>query len=95
MLKILLPFFRLLILAVFLFGASYLSFFTPKNLLEGVGFTDDLKLMLVLMGLAAGGLFFTKERKKVEFYTPGEEEKNLLEKSNPHNETPSESGSKS
>jgi len=73
MLTALKPFFRVLTLAPLLFCVAYLSFYTPKNLLEGLGFTDDLKLVLVIIGISAGTLYFMREKKVIEAYMPGEE----------------------
>ena len=74
MFKILLPFFRLLMLVPLIFALGYLSYFTPLHLLAGEGFTQDLQLCLVAMGISAGLLFFTKPRKELELYTPDERE---------------------
>ena len=73
MLEAIRPFLRLLVLALFLFCAGYLSYFTPRHLLAGDGFTDDLWLSLITMGITSGVLYFTRTKPEgPDFYT-GEE----------------------
>ncbi|OGH01068.1 MAG: hypothetical protein A2600_01405 [Candidatus Lambdaproteobacteria bacterium RIFOXYD1_FULL_56_27] len=72
MFKILFPFLRLLMVVPLVFALGYLSYFTPLHLLAGEGFTQDLQLCLVAMGISAGLLFYTKPRKELEFFAPGD-----------------------
>ena len=65
------PFVRVLLVAPLMFCFGYLSFFTPYRLLKGQGFTHDLQLALVTIGIFTGLLFFTKPRKEIELYSPG------------------------
>lgn len=74
MLEAIRPFLRLLVLALFMFCAGYLSYFTPRHLLAGDGFTEDLWLSLITMGITAGVLYFTRTKPEApDFYT-GEDE---------------------
>lgn len=70
MLEAIRPFLRLLVLALFMFCAGYMSYFTPLHLLAGDGFTDDLWLSLITMGITSGALYFTRTKPDdADFYT--------------------------
>jgi len=73
MYDVLKPFLRVLMVAPLMFCFGYLSFFTPYRLLQGEGFTDDLQLALVVVGIFAGLLYFSKPRKEIELFHPDEE----------------------
>ncbi|MDT8447215.1 MAG: hypothetical protein RRB13_10035 [bacterium] len=71
------PFVRLLVLAVFLWCAGYLSYFTPRHLFAGEGFTEDLWLCLITMGITTGILYFTRvklEEGDAGFYMAGDDD---------------------
>lgn len=54
--------FRLTILLVFLLQLGFLSYEVPRVLISNSGLTREIKLSLVVAGIALGILFFTKDR---------------------------------
>jgi len=70
MLDVLKPFLRILMAVPIMFSAGYLSFFVPYRLFNGDGFSADLQMALVTIGIFAGLLYFSKPKPAVEAYEP-------------------------